>query len=1300
MADISKVQLPDSDIFNIKDNSQELSDHRHHDSDIVPILHKTYESTGYYASANDYANASWYFMSIKPDDWYKPWRVKFKLHSHCPSYPAYQSYTWSTICGRQGGLIYANWNERGSSAHSYIVAYPLTSTGFNAGYGHAIGISIYNADNRTASAYYRTFEIDYYDCENCTVEILDTPVKWNDWTGKGSTNYGAIAAYDAITRGLQETGDVNSNTIGEYAGTVVAGPGNIPQYSLLMQTQLDPPTFTGLVTTSATATSKVINTCGFIPNGKVLYMSGGTVAAGAKAGQSSVWHSISAMDLRYSFNISTTTFPDGVQGSSVYIKCTFNPEDKKLYLPSSNWWATSLPTTNDGYYYVFVGQLYSRYQATLYSNHPIYYHDGTGIKEYTPQKRQILSQYEYDVLENAGLVDPDTEYFIPDGGGLPDAEDIVYDNTTSGLTATDVQDAIDEIVAGSSDTKVTQTATTDNANYEVLFSGTADNTTRTEGARKTNKLKFNPSIQLLDVTKERIANTVYGVSFDRTSGNAKETILKTGIKWVSSAHMPVVHVTGYAYGLHAPVEFKIGFYIYNNAIGYCGVTNMGAWDPDVYLYKYTRDSEDYVAIGFAGTCYFLQLQADVQDEMGKFGSIELANANWSWEFLTTEGNIPTPDAGVTCIKVPYKANILNPSKVNGHTVAVDVPSGAKFTDTTYTFADGTNGFTVTPAGGTAKTVKVTPSITDNITGSGTTNKVAKFTGTNTIGDGYSVDSTVTSESANLITSGAVYTAINNLPEPMIFKGTLGTGGTITTLPTAASSNEGYTYKVITAGTYASQAAKVGDVFVSAKPEGASAYSWILIPAGDEITSDTWRAIKVNGTQLLGSAISTGDVNFKNGSNVTITGSGNDITIASTDEKVTSSANHYTPATASGEDKSASASGATAAWSIDVVKGVTLNTDGKGHVTGISVTSGKIPANPNTDTKVRQTLKDNTDNTNRPLLLSYSDSATTTANIDNIAYRNNSIYANPSTGTVTATKFVGDISGGTGLTSTQVTNALGYTPPTQDTNTTYSLTQNATDGHKITLTPSTGTAQTITIPDNNTTYTFANGTNGFTVTPSGGTAQTVTVTPSITNNVTGSGTTGSLAKFTGANTIADAEAMADSANTGISIADHATGTITGVQTTTTTASKVTLGTAITVPNVTDVGSASTWAFENITVPVAASSATSIPNVTAAGSGSFTATVTNGVLSFSHVHTAPTLGTAISVTGVSGSTTASHVTGGGNSTAPTLGTAISVPNVTDVSSVTVPIKNTSATTVVTGKSHSVTDNGHTHTVSVST
>ena len=48
---------------------------------------------------------------------------------------------------------------------------------------------------------------------------------------------------------------------------------------------------------------------------------------------------------------------------------------------------------------------------------------------------------------------------------------------------------------------VTQTATTTNANYEVLFSQTADNTTRTEQARKNSNLKFNPSTGDLQTTK-------------------------------------------------------------------------------------------------------------------------------------------------------------------------------------------------------------------------------------------------------------------------------------------------------------------------------------------------------------------------------------------------------------------------------------------------------------------------------------------------------------------------------------------------------------------------------------------------------------------------------------------------------------------------------------------------------------------------------------------------------------------------------------------------------------------------------
>ena len=65
----------------------------------------------------------------------------------------------------------------------------------------------------------------------------------------------------------------------------------------------------------------------------------------------------------------------------------------------------------------------------------------------------------------------------------------------------------------------------------------------------------------------------------------------------------------------------------------------------------------------------------------------------------------------------------------------------------------------------------------------------------------------------------------------------------------------------------------------------------------------------------------------------------------------------------------------------------------------------------------------------------------------------------------------------------------------DNNTTYTLSQDASDGHKITLTPSSGSATTLTIPDNNTTYTLTqNASDGhkITLTPSSGSATTLTI----------------------------------------------------------------------------------------------------------------------------------------------------------------------------------------------------------------
>ena len=69
------------------------------------------------------------------------------------------------------------------------------------------------------------------------------------------------------------------------------------------------------------------------------------------------------------------------------------------------------------------------------------------------------------------------------------------------------------------DANVTQTATTTSAAYEVLFSYTADNTTRTEGARKTSTFTYNPSTKELTVGTVKIkeASTGFTISGGTTS---------------------------------------------------------------------------------------------------------------------------------------------------------------------------------------------------------------------------------------------------------------------------------------------------------------------------------------------------------------------------------------------------------------------------------------------------------------------------------------------------------------------------------------------------------------------------------------------------------------------------------------------------------------------------------------------------------------------------------------------------------------------------------------------------------------
>ena len=164
----------------------------------------------------------------------------------------------------------------------------------------------------------------------------------------------------------------NSNTIGEYGGSCIAGEHGMARYSLIIQT--DHGVWESLVTTSTTATTKTKNPSGFLITSPILYQSGGTYTEGGIAGYSSCWSTGQNIDTRYSFNVSNAWSSNG---RSLYLVGTISGD--KFTLKDTTWWADELPETNDGYYYWYVGQMASAYTYTLHPVHPIYYYDN-GIK--------------------------------------------------------------------------------------------------------------------------------------------------------------------------------------------------------------------------------------------------------------------------------------------------------------------------------------------------------------------------------------------------------------------------------------------------------------------------------------------------------------------------------------------------------------------------------------------------------------------------------------------------------------------------------------------------------------------------------------------------------------------------------------------------------------------------------------------------------------------------------------------------------------------------------------------------------
>ena len=177
----------------------------------------------------------------------------------------------------------------------------------------------------------------------------------------------------------------NDNTIGYQLRT---NSGSLPMDSVTYRYRLlfrsaDDKKFVpanNSTSTNATATRAVCQSA-INPFGPIVYYSTtASVAASSRPAATALWEQY-PFALGYSFN-NTGAALTLTPWTPVYLKCTPQANGSAI-MDSSNPIVQSLPSTQDGKIYIFLGIAYSATNIELNVNHPVYYYDGTKIALWT-----------------------------------------------------------------------------------------------------------------------------------------------------------------------------------------------------------------------------------------------------------------------------------------------------------------------------------------------------------------------------------------------------------------------------------------------------------------------------------------------------------------------------------------------------------------------------------------------------------------------------------------------------------------------------------------------------------------------------------------------------------------------------------------------------------------------------------------------------------------------------------------------------------------------------------------------------
>lgn len=313
------------------------------------------------------------------------------------------------------------------------------------------------------------------------------------------------------------------------------------------------------------------------------------------------------------------------------------------------------------------------------------------------------------------------------------------------------------------DENVTQTATTINENFEILFSGTADNTTRTEGARKNSNLTFNPSTGILTATK------FVGV----LSGNATTATTANKLSNTTAIGSSIKPVYFSADGIPVAIDHSIETSVPSNAVFTDTTYTVSSGDSNGQIKVTPSEGDPYnVSVkGLGSAAYTNSDEYAMADHTHKYaGSSSVGGVANSAAKLS---DIPTAGIGSETKPVFFSGTTGRPVACT-YSLNTTVPANAIFTDEKVKQSPVTTdgSFEVLFAGSTGNTEK-----TEGV-GKTTTLTFNPSTGalsaTSFSGNG----SGLTSLNATNISSGTL--AVDRLPGSAVTIGTYGpaAGGTL------------------------------------------------------------------------------------------------------------------------------------------------------------------------------------------------------------------------------------------------------------------------------------------------------------------------------------------------------------------------------------------------------------------------------------------------------------------------------------------------------------------------------------------